>query len=55
MDHHSEIVIHDSFYLWGCMCSGSRSDAAVSYITTKLGIGKWVHQQGSDLLSFLFL
>jgi CysZ protein len=31
------------------------SDAAVSYITGKFGIGKWVHQQGSDLLSFLFV
>jgi len=31
------------------------SNAVVSYISGTLGIDKWVHRQGSDLLSFLFL
>jgi CysZ protein len=31
------------------------SDVAVTYFTSKLGIDKWVHRQGSGLLSFFFL
>ena len=31
------------------------SNAIISYTTGTLGIDKWVHRQGSDLLSFIFL
>jgi CysZ protein len=31
------------------------SNYVVSYISGSLGIDKWVHRQGSDILSFLFL
>jgi CysZ protein len=31
------------------------SDVAVTYFTSKLGIDKWVHRQGSGLLSFFFM
>ncbi len=31
------------------------ADAAVSYLSASLGIDRWLHQQGSGFLSFLFL
>lgn len=53
------IIIPGIFYMVlfiaGMYVFWQSSDAAVSYITGRLGIDKWVHRQGSDLLSFLFL
>ena len=48
-------LLYMILFIVGMYVFWQSSDAAVSYITSKLGIGKWVHQQGSDLLSFLFV
>lgn len=42
-------------FLFGMYVFWQSSNAVVSYISGTLGIDKWVHRQGSDLLSFLFL
>lgn len=42
-------------FLFGMYAFWHSSDVVVSYISGRLGIDKWVHKQGSDLLSFLFL
>jgi CysZ protein len=42
-------------FLVGMYFFWTSSDAAVSYITGRLGIDKWVHRQESGILSFLFL
>lgn len=42
-------------FVFGIYVFWISSDAAVSYITGRLGIDKWVHMQDSDILSFLFL
>lgn len=42
-------------FLFGMYVFWQSSNAVVSYITGSLGIDKWVHRQGSDILSFLFL
>lgn len=42
-------------FIFGMYVFWQSSNAVVSYITGTLGIDKWVHRQGSDLLSFLFL
>ena len=42
-------------FLAGIYLFWQSSDAAVSWLTGRLGIDKWVHRQGSGLLSFLFL
>jgi CysZ protein len=44
-----------AMFLFGIYFFWISSDAAVSYITSNLGIDKWVHRQSSDILSFLFL
>jgi CysZ protein len=53
------IIIPGLFYmvlfLFGMYVFWHSSDVVVSYISGRLGIDKWVHKQGSDLLSFLFL
>jgi CysZ protein len=53
------IIIPGLFYmvlfLFGMYAFWHSSDVVVSYISGRLGIDKWVHKQGSDLLSFLFL
>jgi CysZ protein len=53
------IIIPGIFYmilfLFGMYVFWQSSNAVVSYISGTLGIDKWVHRQGSDLLSFLFL
>ena len=42
-------------FLAGMFVFWQSSNAVVSYISGTLGIDKWVHRQGSDILSFLFL
>lgn len=42
-------------FLAGMFVFWKSSDAAVTYLTGSLGIDKWVHRQGSDLLSFFFV
>ena len=42
-------------FLAGMFVFWQSSNAVVSYISGTLGIEKWVHRQGSDILSFLFL
>jgi CysZ protein len=42
-------------FLFGMYVFWQSSDIAVSYVTNRLGIDKWVHRQGSDILSFFFL
>ena len=53
------IIIPGLFYmlmfLAGMFVFWQSSNAVVSYISGTLGIDKWVHRQGSDILSFLFL
>ena len=53
------ILIPGLFYmllfLAGMYLFWQSSDAAVSYLTSRLGIDKWVHRQGSGILSFFFL
>lgn len=48
-------ILYMIVFLFGMYIFWMSSDAAVSYITGRLGIDKWVHKQGSGLLSFLFL
>ena len=42
-------------FLAGMYVFWQSSDAAITYFTSRLGIDKWVHQQGSGILSFFFL
>jgi CysZ protein len=53
------IIIPGLFYMLlfvaGMYLFWQSSDVAVTYFTSKLGIDKWVHRQGSGLLSFFFL
>ena len=42
-------------FLVGMYVFWESSNAVISYFTGSLGIDKWVHRQGSDLLSFIFL
>lgn len=42
-------------FLAGMYVFWQSSDAAVTYLTSRLGIDKWVHRQGSGVLSFFFL
>jgi CysZ protein len=42
-------------FLFGMYLFWQSSDIAVSYVTGRLGIDKWVHRQDSDILSFFFL
>jgi CysZ protein len=53
------IIIPGLFYMllfiFGMYVFWHSSDVVVSYISGRLGIDKWVHKQGSDLLSFIFL
>jgi CysZ protein len=53
------IIIPGFFYmllfLFGMYVFWQSSNAVVTYISGTLGIDKWVHRQGSDILSFLFL
>ena len=42
-------------FLFGMYVFWQSSDIAVSYVTSRLGIDKWVHRQDSDILSFFFL
>lgn len=48
-------VCYTLLFLFGMYVFWHSSNAVVSYITGTLGIDKWVHRQGSDILSFLFL
>ena len=42
-------------FLVGMYVFWHSSNIVISYITGTLGIDKWVHRQGSDILSFVFL
>lgn len=42
-------------FLAGMYVFWQSSDAAVTYLTSSLGLDKWVHRQGSGILSFFFL
>jgi CysZ protein len=42
-------------FLGGAWAFWQSSDAAVSWLTSRVGIDKWVHRQGSDVLSFFFV
>ena len=43
------LFIVGMFFFW------QSSDAAVSYLTHRLGVDRWLHQQKSGILSFIFL
>lgn len=43
------LFIVGMFFFW------QSSDAAVSYLSHRLGIDRWLHQQKSGILSFIFL
>jgi CysZ protein len=53
------ILIPGLFYmimfLAGMYVFWQSSDAAVTYLTGKLGLDKWVHRQSSGILSFFFV
>ena len=42
-------------FLAGMLLFWHSSDAAVSWLTGRVGIDKWVHRQESDVLSFFFV
>ena len=48
-------ILYMLLFLFGMYVFWQSSNAVVSYISGSLGIDKWVHRQGSDILSFLFL
>lgn len=48
-------LIYMIMFLLGMYVFWQSSDAAVSYLTSSLGIDKWVHRQGSGILSFFFV
>jgi CysZ protein len=53
------IIVPGLFYMLlffaGMYVFWQSSDAAVSYLTSRLGIDRWVHRQDSGILSFFFL
>jgi CysZ protein len=48
-------LIYTILFLAGIWAFWQSSDAAVSWLTSRIGIDKWVHRQGSDVLSFFFV
>jgi CysZ protein len=48
-------LIYMILFLGGAWAFWQSSDAAVSWLTGRIGIDKWVHRQGSDILSFFFV
>lgn len=48
-------LIYMIMFLVGMYVFWQSSDAAVSYLSSSLGIDKWVHRQGSGILSFFFV
>ena len=48
-------ILYMALFLAGMYFFWQSSDAAVSYLTHRLGIDKWVHRQESGILSFLFV
>ncbi len=48
-------ILYMILFVVGMYVFWHSSDAAVSYITSRLRIDKWVHRQQSDILSFLFV
>jgi len=48
-------VLYMILFLAGIYAFWESSDAAVTYITHRIGVDRWLHGQASGLLSFLFL
>ncbi len=48
-------VLYMILFLAGIYIFWQSSDAAVTYITHRIGIDRWLHSQASGVLSFLFL
>lgn len=47
--------IYMIMFLAGMLLFWHSSDAAVSWLTSRVGLDKWVHRQESDVLSFFFV
>jgi len=48
-------ILYMILFIVGMYFFWRSSDAAVTYISHKMGIDRWLHRQGSGLLSFFFL
>src|ERR1700754_787503 len=48
-------ILYMILFMVGMYVFWQSSDAAVTYISHRIGIEKWLHSQGSGMLSFLFL
>ncbi len=48
-------ILYMILFVAGMYFFWQSSDAAVSYISNRLGIDRWLHQKGSGILSFFFL
>jgi CysZ protein len=48
-------VIYTVLFIVGMYFFIQSSNEAVSYLSSRLGIDRWLHKQGSGILSFLFL
>lgn len=48
-------ILYMILFLAGIYIFWHSSDAAVTYITHRIGIDRWLHSQASGVLSFLFL
>jgi CysZ protein len=48
-------ILYMILFLAGIYVFWQSSDAAVTYITHRIGIDRWLHSQASGILSFLFL
>lgn len=53
MDTYSRHFVYDPVYCRNVFFWES-SDAAMTYLTRRMGIDRWLHQQKSGILSFFF-
>jgi CysZ protein len=48
-------ILYTLLFVLGMYFFWTSSDAVITYISHRLGIDRWLHRQGSQLLSFVFL